>query len=295
MRDLVALLIPIALACSPARQASTPVRPETPGRSCALAGTVVLEGAPVTYYGVTIAKNYLAPFHAPATPVQDRDGRFCVPRLATAVFDLIVAGPGFAPKVIRGQVYRGHALDLGTIRVIRGRSIEGRVSDEAGKPVAEAIVRIGSSQFMNSDLDLLTDLATGSYSAVTDSTGYYRIDGLSNELDGLRMISAALPGRKASGPRRFDPDDRVFDVRVRPVGAIEGTVTGVHRPGETTDLITATLESDPDVSFVDVITADGRFQIDNVPEGTYEVSVSSMQQRVTVTAGNIAVATFVAR
>src|SRR6201999_3342350 len=72
-----------------------------------ISGRVVLDGAPVTYFGVgaTIEKD--AETGADSDPVREADGAFTVQHLAPGTYSLVVVGPTFERKIVAGIVVRG--------------------------------------------------------------------------------------------------------------------------------------------------------------------------------------------
>lgn len=79
--------------------------------------------------------------------VTDEHGRFEIRRLSNASadggrLDIAARAPGFAPMTVRGvEIPAGDkAVDLGTLVLEPGVSIEGRVTDPSGEPIADAEV-----------------------------------------------------------------------------------------------------------------------------------------------------------
>ena len=75
----------------------------------------------------------------------DRDGRFEIADLAPGRVDVHAAAAGFAPLAVPGvELPAGQArVDLGTLLLAAGLTLEGRVVDPDGKPLADAEVRSG--------------------------------------------------------------------------------------------------------------------------------------------------------
>ncbi|HYH47126.1 MAG TPA: carboxypeptidase-like regulatory domain-containing protein, partial [Thermoanaerobaculia bacterium] len=75
---------------------------------------------------------------APVTVLTDGRGRFEVPALPGDRVDLEARRQGFAPTVVPGFVVAPGAgpADLGTLTLVPGVRIEGRVADAAGRPLA---------------------------------------------------------------------------------------------------------------------------------------------------------------
>ena len=83
------------------------------------------------------------PTDAP-TYLTDAEGRFEIADLAAGQYDLSVRATGFAPARVPGvrvPEVEGRA-DFGTVVLIRGASIEGRVTDPDGAPIADVEVTV---------------------------------------------------------------------------------------------------------------------------------------------------------
>jgi len=80
-----------------------------------ITGRVLLDGKPVTYYGVAIDEDANASYSRPV-PVRDPAGRFTRRDVAPGTFAIIIVGPGFARRVVEGvHVTSGGMTDVGDI------------------------------------------------------------------------------------------------------------------------------------------------------------------------------------
>jgi protocatechuate 3,4-dioxygenase beta subunit len=82
----------------------------------------------------------------------DATGRFEIGRLRAGRFDLIARAQGFAPMAVRGVAVQGKAasrVDLGTVVLPPGLTVEGTVVDPQGRPIAEAGVSAMPADFMS--------------------------------------------------------------------------------------------------------------------------------------------------
>ena len=144
--------------------------------------------------------------------VADGEGRFEVVDLAPGRYDLRAEAPGFAPVIVPGvEILDGPGeIDLGTLVLIPGAAIEGRVVDARRRPVEGAGIRVsqpsGSSR-MSSVLRMAagrpadaTSAADGSF-RVTDQQPGSRV-GLSVEKDGY--VTADVAGVEAPSPEPLE-------------------------------------------------------------------------------------------
>ncbi|MEM7582602.1 MAG: carboxypeptidase-like regulatory domain-containing protein [Acidobacteriota bacterium] len=77
------------------------------------------------------------------TTATDAEGRFEIPDLAGGRYDLEVRAGGFAPAKIPGvQVVEDARVDLGTVVMVPGVALEGRVVDADGEGIEGAQVRL---------------------------------------------------------------------------------------------------------------------------------------------------------
>ena len=75
------------------------------------------------------------------------------------------------------------------------------------------------------------------------------------------------------------------------MGIVEGTVVHPERHDFTVDLVILKSDSDQEIEFTAVPDHNGNFRILDVPEGGYNVSISSVKQHLTVVAGAISTPT----
>jgi hypothetical protein len=241
MRGSCVALFLSLIACGGRREANSPMPPElmtaTGAGSAAgpqaaagdtfVVGRVLLDGQPVPYYGVTVARNFTS-FYQPPTPIRAADGRFRVAVPKPDTWDVVIAGPGFARTVLPGKaIGDGQTLDLGDISVGHGHTIRGAVRDDSGAPVANARVALVASPWPGASDDL-AELAHGNIAAITDARGNYRIAGTAAiALDtGRRQITASTADQRWSLPAMVPDTDATVDFMVGPTGALDATVVG---------------------------------------------------------------------
>jgi hypothetical protein len=275
----------------PTPRAPTPP-PELTGT--AIAGRVVLEGTPVRYYGVIASTSY--PKSAPPEParvIRASDGRFRVVVKDLGPWDLVIAGPGFARKIIVStSVPEGTTKDLGDIEVTHGHTIRGVVRDGYGAPVPSADIALVSTPLAEPG-SVLDDLARGNLSAITSDDGSYEIDDVGQIAfrSSRPTITATTRDHRTSLSSPVPDADTTIDFTVQPVGTLEVRVTGsvqgrvvVHTTGKPMVLVPGHQTA-------------GVYRVD-APAGDYEIVVFNVtgqappSQRITIVPGTVVSTTF---
>ena len=108
----------------------------------------------------------------------DATGRFEIGRLRAGRFDLIARAQGFAPMAVRGVAVQGKAasrVDLGTVVLPPGLTVEGTVVDPQGRPIEEAVVSAQPGSFMAARTFLLE---RGEEPLKTGPDGRFALQGL---------------------------------------------------------------------------------------------------------------------
>ena len=236
-------------------------------------GRVELDGAPVTYFGLTWVSNFAhETTRARPIAIHTQDGTFAT-YLPWGHWDLIIAAPGAARQVIAG-VDVDAKLDLGTISLRHGHTLTGVVRDETGQPVPDARVDFITDEFLaeRPRPDALENLLHGNISTRTDAKGRYTITGTSRELLEPSHVPSLVAD--ASDRRSFPvpaPDaDANVDLQVARPGTIDVSVTGSNP-------VLVTAEARGAELFADPVGADWRFE--HIPAGTYDVSAYSAGMR----------------
>lgn len=248
------------------------VAPEAAG----IKGRVVLDGAPVPYFGVTITDDPATTWDQ-VTPVRDASGRFAQRDVAPGTFAVVLVGPTFARQAVANvHVVAGQVTDLGDIAVTRGGVVRGRVTDERGAVIAGARVRITAKSRSGEGLAGLRALLDRERLAVTDARGTFEIAGLpppSPDADPLR-IEASHPAAGISAYRTLAPGETTVDLMLSGTGSLAGHI--VH-PRPDMRLVTArAAESTSDLPRLDYeaeVETTGAFRFAQLPPGRYDVKI----------------------
>lgn len=231
-------------------------------------------------------------------PVPAAGGGFELRDLAPGTYDVTFHSLEFAELIRRGVVIEpGAVTDLGTVGVVRGRQITGKVVDGRGAAVAGAKVKVGE-QLLYADDDAQLDqfdALSNVRVAVTNAAGEFAVVGIpekpgyvgADQVERGRSLAVAVPAGAGDPPP--------VTLALRPFGAIAGKVTKRGQPVAGA-MVTASVKSVNGQATYAQTRADGTFTMSRVTEGPQGLSAterSSMQSKtgaasVVVTAGRTA-------
>jgi protocatechuate 3,4-dioxygenase beta subunit len=237
-----------------------------------LTGRVLFLGGPLTYYGVTLQREHYSPFGGSPIPIHASDGRFALRNVDSGTWRLVVLGPGTRRKVIDGlSAGPGETVDIGDIVLERGNRVLGHVRDESGTLVSGARVMIGRR--IHDDRSQLQAWFHGEYETRTDGSGAYEFAGIDSQEHHMRppLLSAVDERAGASLLRELTSDENTVDLVLLGAGSIAGTVYGLQ---DRVALVYATRDDEPPRAR-HARVKDGRFHFDDVPPGTYAVSLDT--------------------
>lgn len=220
-----------------------------------------------------------------ANATSDAEGRFEIAALPDPRIEIEARKPGFSPLRVRAVEIAGGegALDLGTLVMLPGVSVEGRVVDPDGKPVAEAGVwalaaALQLPQHLDGEIrrrtpDVLTeadgcftlpDLESGAkLHLVVHRRGFLPARQLGVEAPtGEPLAVELLPASEVHGQVLDEAGEPIAEARllVEPAPPPAGTV-GVGRPRQGSRELTADDE--------------GRFTVDGLEPGRLEVRAAA--------------------
>lgn len=237
--------------------------------SGSVSGRVLLAQKPVPVFGVIFANQVAIDAMSLPMPhaVVSEDGRFAVNGIPPGEYTIVIAGPGFERKQIpRQSVSAGVISDLGDIHVNAGHVVDGIVSDQNGRPVNGASVRIVQS--ITSDSDELYNIAMGNFLATTNSSGYYRLTGVySVGRKKTWQLSASTVRAEASLSTHIRNATQTVNIVIEPTGVVSGTVEGLQG-----GFVEAMATARRDAIATTRVNADGSFML-QLPAGQYDVRV----------------------
>jgi hypothetical protein len=190
-----------------------------------------------------------------------------------------VRGPEFAEFVQRDvEVKPGKPTDVGTLTLVRGRKLVGKVVDGAGNAVPGAKVKTGdllfSMQGAEDQMESFEEM-TGMRSGVTDQDGRFTLIGIAKKATNV-MADHTTRGRSAALAIAAGTDDPPpITLTLKGFGTITGKVTSKGEPVGGA-AITATPKGGGAQARMVQSEADGTFTLTKIGEGTHVVS--AMQQ-----------------
>jgi protocatechuate 3,4-dioxygenase beta subunit len=200
------------------------------------------------------------------------DGRFRLEMLPSGAHVLGVRAPGYSSKRVDVQVRPGgRDVDVGDIELESGLAIRGRVRDAAGRPIAGANLTASQAGMM----------APSPVQAVSEADGSFVIGGLQPGAYRLNAFAAGYGGAERSVEAGVDKADVVLspagsiaglvvDDAGRPVEAFRVSANPARREGASADRFAMR----PQGRMIN--SADGRFLLEDLGEGTYVVEASAV-------------------
>lgn len=202
---------------------------------------------------------------AHAIPFASSDGTFAIVAPG-GTHDLVVTGPSFVEKHAPATVTEGKDVDVGTITVVAGRAISGRVLDSAGAPVAKAKVAAGKQITGGGNALYIPDESPGAKDTETDENGRFSLDGFTPT--SLTVVAGKDDvGRSASVLIPAGPDSATVDLVLQRTTGLEGKIM---RSGVPVGDVVVIAHSNGANFFV-TTGADGSFALDALAPGTYTV------------------------
>ncbi|HEX7702904.1 MAG TPA: carboxypeptidase regulatory-like domain-containing protein [Kofleriaceae bacterium] len=235
-----------------------------------IAGHVVLDGAPVDYFGIAVSDDpELGRRTGSPDPVRTQDGAFLEKDLRPGVYTITIVGPTFKRKQIPNiRIADGASVQLGAVEVERGHVVRGTVHDDQGRPVVGALVTAGPSS-NNLEATTVDNQIQGTRGATSDAFGNFEIAGLEIAADATDDWIQATHGDEMCAPQKIRSDDAPVDLMIVRTGAVDGRIVNV-RYGDQSIYIESVGEGGTRLrSEADAV---GAFHFDHVPPGDYTLS-----------------------
>jgi uncharacterized GH25 family protein len=234
-----------------------------------LVGKVAVAGDSAPPKFVTVALGYQMP--TPAT-----DGAFQINDVAPGTYDVTFRGLDFADLIKHDvKIEPGKPTDLGTVTVMRGRRLTGRVVDKAGAPVAGAKVKLGEMLFSSADAPEQVEgfeSMSGIRSTVSDQNGMFTLVGVPAKATSA-MADHPDRGRSLAVPiAEGTTDPPPVSLALRGFGSIAGKVTRKGEPLPGLTIGESSKGGGASTQFTQT-GADGTFTLAKVAEGPHVINV----------------------
>jgi hypothetical protein len=194
-------------------------------------------------------------------------------------YDVHVQGPEFAPFIQHDvEIKPGKQTDLGTLTLVRGRKLTGRVVDAKGAAVPGAKVKSGdmlySVQGGEDRMENWEEMA-GGRTALTDQDGRFTLIGLAQKATNV-IAEHPVRGRSNALEIAAGADDPApITLALRGFGSVSGKVTSQGKPVGGANITDSPKGGGAQLRMVQS-NEDGTFTLTNISEGTHVVS--AMQQ-----------------
>jgi hypothetical protein len=259
-----------------------------------LVGKLVLAGSGDAPKVATVAVGFQMP-----TPVSD--GTFQIKELAPGSHDVTFRGLDFAELIKHDvKIEPGKTTDLGTVSVVRGRKLVGRVVDKTGAPVDGARIKLGAMLMTSADAAEQTqqlDAMSGIRTSVSDQDGRFTIVGVPPTATSVMAEHADRGGSLAAAVPEGTQDPPPVTLALRGYGSIVGKVTRKGEPVPSIAVGESSKGGGAQTQFTRTGT-DGSYALPKVAEGAHIINVmqpalmsmKSTSVTVQVTAGKQTVA-----
>jgi Carboxypeptidase regulatory-like domain len=235
-------------------------------------GRVTVGGAPLRHFAVAIDDR--DSFARSAKIVNAADGRFTRAYVPAGTWRVAIVGDDVELHVIPiVHVERGRTVDLGTIDLPPARHVRGRVLDANDAPVAGASVYIGASisrAVFELDPDPVAMALRGQRKTIAGADGRFDIALVGTTgASPVRIMASDASGAR-SQERAVPAGSDEIVLRLAAAAAIAGVVHGARG-------MTTVMAHSPEGGGDAMVDDQGRFQIDGLAPGRYQVSAMRTQ------------------
>jgi hypothetical protein len=252
-----------------------------------LTGRVLLDGAPMPYYGMLVTEHPEFPFIGIPNAVRSIDGRFTVRAISPGRWGVVLLGPGTARKTISNvNVEDSKATDLGDIAMAHGQHVSGHVRDSSGAAVAGATVTIGHVMPVHND-EPLEAWFRGTFQTTTNDAGAYSFDGIAPLGGRSEEVFATRSDLGSSLAANLHDGDAVVDLVIVASGGIDGVVEHFT---ESVGRVRARRTGDAAGAHSASVDATGAFRFDGLPAGDYTLSMIPLPGKTAPTEVTVTVA-----
>jgi uncharacterized GH25 family protein len=206
------------------------------------------------------------------------DGSFSLEGLAPATYQLELRGPGFQTRAVEVTIDSSKIADVGTITVVKGRSIAGTVVAD-GQPVPDATVYAGPTVLGNGTTTgaqlgpIGAQLAASTKSTTTDASGAFSLSGFTDGDLTLIAEQDAIGRSRALRLPTVMPGQTELTLVLEKFGSLTGTLHQGPSPAPGV-LVTCQSTSTPGAVYTVPAGPDGAYRFDRLGPDTYKVSAT---------------------
>lgn len=198
------------------------------------------------------------------------DGGFSIGELAPGQYEVTFRSPEFAELIKHDvKIEAGKTTDLGTVTVMRGRKLVGKVVDGGGAPVAGAKVRVAFMLFSLDGADEQMDAIekqSGVRTAITDTDGGFSIIGISPQGTNAAAEHPDLGRSTAISIPEGKDDPEPITLVLHGFGSITGKVVLKGAP-QSGVMVSVNTKGGGAQAVIAQTAEDGSFSFAKVPEG----------------------------
>jgi uncharacterized GH25 family protein len=202
------------------------------------------------------------------------DGSFTLDSLAPQKYELSVRGPSFQTRAMDVVIESGKTADLGTITVVKGRTIGGTVVSD-GQPVPNAQVHVGRIVFGNgtSSNAQFGPMGASTKHDTTDASGAFMISGFGEGDITIVAEHETLGRSRALRLPTVLPGQTELTLVLEKFGSLTGVLRQGGKPAEGV-FVSCQSTTTPGAVYSVASGPDGTYRFDKLAPDIYKVSAT---------------------
>lgn len=211
----------------------------------------------------------------------DPNGEFCLSGIPSGSYVIEASAPGFAPTFSAPvNVNRGQAPSGNVVRLTKGGKISGRIVDAAGKPVPRARITTHDKEWTDDAFSQMLGSSFPSNVTAVDvrcgEDGRFVLKGMTPEIYQMNIRAPGFTRWIRTDVLVSEGEDtNLGDIQMLSGGTIRGTLfDAAGRPLVGGSIQVVCDDGREGVGYSTKSGSDGKFQIQNVSPGQYQISAS---------------------